>query len=221
VPFLYFISCCLLISFPGLPKALREALQFLASNHEVDLLAATLHEQLIQADPKSQAHTQPAPALNLGSDTPTDLQWSEGVEEFKDLTEDQLWTALGVPNAIPFFNDRLDPTGLHDPWTQEGRTWFRTRENGAQLKPRWYQLGGDMKILRCLFAGLPAMLFDEVGLGKTIQVVSSIAMLAYYRDYFELHKCYPGSFGASLVTIFRLLLIIDASFCSGNAVEIK
>jgi hypothetical protein len=42
-----------------------------------------------------------------------DVEWSEGVKEFHDLSIDDLWALLGLPEkAVPFFNAHQD-TFLH------------------------------------------------------------------------------------------------------------
>ena len=54
----------------GLPKALQEALQFLASHEEISLIMMTLQEQLIQADPNAAFNPQPVPEFNLDLNGP-------------------------------------------------------------------------------------------------------------------------------------------------------
>lgn len=43
----------------------------------------------------------------------------------------------------------------------------------------------------------PVLLMDDVGLGKTVQVIALFSMLAYYRTYFKLNGRYPGLWGES------------------------
>jgi hypothetical protein len=124
-----------------------------------------------------------------------DVEWSEGVEEFHDLSMDDLWALLGLAEkAVPFFNATQDPFSNNDPWTKEGHQWLK--ENGKDLELRWHQLVGVVKMLYNAFAGRPVLLMDEVGLGKTIQLTACIAILAYYRDYYATHQRFPGAFGA-------------------------
>ena len=111
----------------GLPKALKETLQFLASNEQIDHLTAALQDQLEQANPNSVDRDRSQQQLPWDSDSerPVNIEWSEGVEEFKDLTIDHLYSLLGVPDKnIPLFNLLQDPSGINDPWTKEGKEWL-------------------------------------------------------------------------------------------------
>lgn len=178
-----------------LPKVLRDALQFLATNEEIELLTVTVQEQLEQADPSSASSENAALPFDPESNTSINVEWTEGVEEFQHTSDEELWNMLGFPQkAIPFFNDTEDSSGIHDPWTEEGKLWLQTPENGKELFVRWHQRVGLLKILINLFDGKSTFLLDEVGLGKTIQVTSNIATLTYYRDFYAYHGSFPGIF---------------------------
>jgi hypothetical protein len=205
----------------GIPKALREALKFLATNDQIDLLKASLQEQLDQAT-LSSSSTQDAPsfASDLDVEPEVDVNWKEGVEEFQKMSRDDLWNALGLPKgSLPFFNALEDPSGINDPWTPEGREWFQVGGNGKALEIRWHQLVGVLKMLQNAFAGKPSLNMDDVGLGKTIQVTTFIAILAYYRDYYASHGSFPGIFGESFfppfVTPSLLTLLLKNSKSKG------
>jgi hypothetical protein len=184
----------------GLPKALREALEFLAMKKEVDQLAAIIQEQIRISDP--DADDEAAPTLEL--ERRITINWMEGVEEYKSLTRDAVFTCLGY-KGIPGFNRTFDPTGVHDPWSYEDGEWFKTSEDVADLVPRWHQLVGILKMTKCAFDGQPILLMDEVGLGKTMQVAGLIATLAYYRDYFAEHSRFPGIFCEGKTSILHFL----------------
>ncbi|KAJ7852515.1 hypothetical protein B0H14DRAFT_2354763 [Mycena olivaceomarginata] len=122
--------------------------------------------------------------------------WEEGTEEYSHLSVDQLWVLLGLPDkAIPFFNTKLDPTGLHNPWTDEGNAFFEDDRNSKiNLTPQWHQLVGLYEMMNMAFIAEPVVLMDEVGLGKTLQIIALVACLAYYRDYYQQKKYFPGAF---------------------------
>lgn len=189
--------------YKGLPKPLREALQFLASNKEIDHLTALLQDQLAQADPRTCVEVEPAPVLDLDLDLPPNIDWSEGVEEFNSMSEDELWFMLGLPDkAVPFFNTHYDPDDNHDPWTHDGREWFKIPGNGKSLILRWHQLVAVLKLLINAFADKGTLLMDDVGLGKTIVNAAYIAILSFYREYYEVHKRFPGCFGMFIPDVF-------------------
>jgi hypothetical protein len=124
------------------------------------------------------------------------MEWSEGVEDYRNKTMDNLWAILGFQNKrIPCLSLIQDPDGIHDPWNEEDQVWFRDPANTVPFNPRWHQLVSIVKLLECAFRGLPVFLMDDVGLGKTLQVTSLIATLAYYCEYHKEHSCFPGAFG--------------------------
>ena len=56
---------------------------------------------------------------------------------------------------------------------------------------RWHQLVGVVKMLECAMCSQPVLLMDDVGLGKTVQVLAFFAMLAYYRQRYKDKNSYP------------------------------
>jgi hypothetical protein len=136
--------------------------------------------------------------------------WKEGVEEWQEKTEDELWEMLGLlEKRLPMFNERVDMHSLHDPWDAEGKRWFEDPENQAQimpLAPHWHQLVGIYKMLNHAFRGKPILLMDEVGLGKTLQVVSVIAVLAFFCAFCDQNGRFPGAFGARFLPLADKLI---------------
>jgi hypothetical protein len=176
-----------------LPKALREALEFLPSNRIISQITAAIYDQLVLIDPDVEAEA--VPRLDLDFDS-ADIEWSEGVEELKDKTVDELWDMLGCPNKqLPFFNQLQDVDGSHDPWVEAEKAWFSDSKNVEPLVPRWHQLVGILKMVKNAFCGRPVLLMDSVGLGKTLQITGAVAVLAFYREYYKKHGFYPGMFG--------------------------
>jgi SNF2 family DNA or RNA helicase len=195
----------------GLPKPLRQALLFLANEHDITLLAASIHDQLKLCDPDATS-SDSIPEFNPDASDDCDFQWSEGVEEFNSMSEDDLWAILGLPERqIPFFNILQDPYGNCDPWTESGQTWLKDPKNGEPLALRWHQLVGLVKMVKNAFSGTPVLLMDEVGLGKTIQVTALIALLAYYREFYAMHNCFPGKIGKLALSPSKLLFRSDVN----------
>lgn len=185
-----------------MPKALRDALSFLATAEQVKVLVLSLKEELANSDDSDDQ-------LSLDDDLDLDraeLEWTEGVEEYSKTPPDELWVMLGRPEmSIPFFNPKQDPEN-HDPWTPEGSKWLRDPSNRVSLMLRWHQLVGVLKMVENAFEKKPVLLMDGVGLGKTIQVAAFIAFLAWYREHFSVHGKFPGKFGARFSLLFSTSL---------------
>ena len=126
-------------------------------------------------------------------------EWESGVEDYQGLNEEQICALLGIqgPGAIPFFNEWIDPNG-GDPWLNKSLADSSVDNQQRQpLRAQWHQLVGILKMLKQAFEGKPTLLMDAVGLGKTLQVVGVIAMLAYYRITKSKTQDFPGCFGMS------------------------
>ncbi|KAI6116603.1 P-loop containing nucleoside triphosphate hydrolase protein [Pisolithus croceorrhizus] len=173
-----------------LPKALREALSKLATEHEIREI-----EQLVQA---ALENIQPDDRMiELPEGDAVEFSWKEGVEDLSKLTEDELWAHLGLKEskAIPLFQKYTDPDAAIEPWTDEGEAWLSNPESGREpLRARWHQLVGILRMLQRAFQGEAVLLMDGVGIGKTFQVIGFIACLAWFRSHFAAHKKFPGSF---------------------------
>jgi hypothetical protein len=134
-----------------------------------------------------------APELDFDRAPP--LEWEEGVEEYKDKSKDELWAILGLTysSALPDFNQYIDPD-MHDYWSDPDYMHKR-RDTLHPLTPRWHQLVGIIKIIHQGFKGEPLMLMDEVGVGKTLQLVGAVVILTFFRDYYDKNGKFPGAFG--------------------------
>ncbi|KAI9062330.1 hypothetical protein FKP32DRAFT_1535605, partial [Trametes sanguinea] len=123
------------------------------------------------------------------------IEWAEGVEAYKKLTIEQMRVAFGLPTAhFPFFNKTTDSTGNEDPWTESGRQALAS-PNAAELKPFWHQWVGLLKIVDNLMDGKNLMLMDQVGVGKTLQAVGTLAMYEWLRVHKDSRGQYPARFG--------------------------
>jgi SNF2 family DNA or RNA helicase len=111
------------------------------------------------------------------------VDWSEGVEHLQRKTPSELYEMLGLKEpSIPYFNEYISD--------QEGSGG--TKE---LFSLRWHQLVGVTKMMERAMTSQPVLLMDDVGLGKTVQVLAFFAMLAYYRAYYDQNKRYPGAWG--------------------------
>ena len=180
-----------------MPRVLRDALRELAREADIRLVAASIQDAIQQYE--GREHTD---IPDISFDALPDPKWTSGVEDFSHFNMQQLWDMLGlaVPK-LPNFNTDHDSESIHDRWDKSEAAWFADKANLVPLEPRWHQLVGILKMLHLAFDGKPVLLMDEVGVGKTMQVVGLIAMLAYYREFWDKNQDYPGIFGRCSVVL--------------------
>ncbi|KAG9098557.1 hypothetical protein FRC06_006228 [Ceratobasidium sp. 370] len=93
-----------------------------------------------------------------------------GMEEFRGVPPAQLWASLGLPGATQF------------PFAEQGSP------TKAAARPKWHQVAGVLAILKGAFTAKlgrparPTMLCDDVGLGKTLQIIGAISMIAHMHE---------------------------------------
>jgi SNF2 family DNA or RNA helicase len=120
-------------------------------------------------------------------------EWSEGVEHLREKTPEDLYSFLGLDkHTIPFFRENIAVERDVSHKLGDLETSATTTE-GFSL--RWHQLVGTVRMLERAKTSEPVLLMDDVGLGKTVQVLASFAMLAFYRIYYQKNKTYPGLWG--------------------------
>ncbi|KAH9018911.1 P-loop containing nucleoside triphosphate hydrolase protein [Lactarius hengduanensis] len=170
----------------GLNRNLRDAVMRLASSREVDIMCQQLSERLEQ----EKVHMEGEVVFDFAPEPAMD--WSEGVEHLQRKIPEDLYQMLGLErHAIPFFRDKiceeLDTPG----------------EPGVdRMEPfslRWHQLVGVTRMIECAQTSQPVLLMDDVGLGKTVQVLAFFAMLAYYRTVHKESGRYPGIWGKQIL----------------------
>ena len=166
----------------------------MAQKEDVFLVRMSIQDAIEQYEARNLGEM---PDMSLDGELPGwDKDWTEGIEEFKNISTDVLWAMLGRPDKdLPWFNTHHDPDGIHNRWESRDDEWFANPKNLVPLVPRWHQLVGILRMLQLAFAGKPILLMDEVGVGKTLQVVGTITMLAYFRGFWKDKKDYPGAFG--------------------------
>ena len=181
-----------LSTLTALPKGIRAAVQDFARQCDIttvlDHLEDLLHTEVAQEDE----------AENVVPDDELDItDWETGVENLEHKTLDDIWNDYGLGNvrAVPGFNTREDPTGKIDPWSPEGARYLSDPNSGAiPFGPQWHQLLGATGMLLRKFRGRGTLLMDEVGVGKTMQVIVLQMFLIYLRSYREVHNAYPALF---------------------------
>jgi hypothetical protein len=178
----------------GLPAELRKALNQLAGTPELKLLQERIYSDIA-------AIVENDEQLELPDISPHgNFDWEEGVEEYSIYSEDELWAQLGVADkTLPYFNSHIDTLGIHNPWENPDFFSDESQPDRVELVIRWHQLVGILKGLRQIFDNRPLLLMDEVGFGKTIQVVGVIAMLAWFRSFYSTKNHFPGAFSKSIV----------------------
>ncbi|TFY53992.1 hypothetical protein EVJ58_g9128 [Rhodofomes roseus] len=173
---------------PNLPKRFVEALALLAKQEDVAALTAEIAMLL------SDEEVEPI-EVNIVDEGMNFQDWGTGVEEYHNTDMDTLWAYIGrqKEKSIPFFNAKESAIGEVDPWSEQGIKEMQAPD-AVPLEPRWHQLVGIIKMLDNYLAGRPTLLMDAVGVGKTMQVVGFICVLAYFHEYFAQHKKFPGKY---------------------------
>jgi len=124
-----------------------------------------------------------------------------GAEEFSNVGGAEARRQLGLTATQPFphMAERIGTNhDLHSYSDMHGRLFLETE--GDPVKENTDVVFLDHQIIAALFAidramaGRPIMIFDEVGVGKTIEALLVFATLAWYRQYFEDHGEFPGAF---------------------------
>ena len=178
---------------------MRESLKQLAQSYEITSIYQLLADIIT---PVNEEDDEPiaVPVAEFDLD-----DWESGVEQFQEWRPKKLWHALGrEDHKLPYFNEYEHPNGELEPWSKEFKDWLQTQSvsdapEWRELNPRWHQLVGILKMLINTFEGRPVLLMDEVGVGKTMQVLGYIAMRAFLYEAHNAHGTYPGLFGESPV----------------------
>jgi hypothetical protein len=148
-----------------------------------------MSEQLAERLELENAHMEDT--VEFGLDPPAEGDdWTEGVEHLSLLKPEELYQRLGLDKqSIPFFRDYI---------TEDASGELGDLETGAastkRFTMRWHQLVGTLRLLERALTSEPVLLMDDVGLGKTTQVLAMFAMLVYYREC-ENSRGYPGRWG--------------------------
>ena len=108
---------------------------------------------------------------------------------------DDLWGLLGLQKTktLPDFNLKID-INAHNYWS-DPQYMEANKSSLRPLAPRWHQLVGILKIVLQAFKQEPLMLMDQVGVGKTLQLVGAIVIFTFFRDFYAKNKSFPGGFG--------------------------
>lgn len=184
----------LLTSMPAaaLPATLVEAIRQLASENDLQEIRTKVYERITEIQNDSDV-------IDLPNGEFVNMEWSEGTEDFQSTTREDIAVALGLVNGeIPNFNAFLDPRGEKTYWDDPG--WFADPAHAKlPCSPRWHQLVGLLAMIHRAFDGKNVLLMDEVGLGKTMQIVGVIAILAFFREYYDAKGHFPGAFSESRI----------------------
>lgn len=203
--------------FSGLPRQMLDILGRMGSLaefaerhklHAKELLDLIDNEDYVENDPRGADGVLDSETVAQAMPTSTDALQAK--------TTDQLQAYLGFPGGrIPGMVSHYDPTGKVHGWMKDpaDRDQFRrgtldkwglqVRLMGALLLPflvPHHQWVGVARAIELLMEGMPVLLFDEVGLGKTIEVLLIIAVVKYFAESKSTgpNFCFPGGFSECL-----------------------
>ncbi|KAF5347355.1 hypothetical protein D9756_010004 [Leucocoprinus leucothites] len=185
----------------GYCKVSAQALRDLATQEDVADLLNTYHEYF-EANEEEEDET-PIPASRPSSgETVDDTGDDFGMEEEAHMTPLSLSNRLGLKGGLlPLFNQYRHRSGI-SPWEDEDAFDFPPNETIPlhldRLRLHWHQLAGIHSIIRSIFTTKATeehttgvLIADEVGLGKTIQSVSVMGLLALIAVAIENQKSPP------------------------------
>lgn len=169
----------------------------MATHDDVELIKVQLLDHIEQ---HKAVHQEP---MVLDFDRHDPVEWTEGVEHLQTKTEDELYNLLGFKdNRIPFLvleTDAEPDVVLNSPIDiDEHPEDAAPPAQDVAKEPfslRWHQLVGLTKMVESALTSSPILLMDDVGIGKTLQVIALFATLAYYRSYHSQTNKYPGIWG--------------------------
>ncbi|PSR82818.1 hypothetical protein PHLCEN_2v5964 [Hermanssonia centrifuga] len=147
-----------------LSKSLKEAIKFLATSNEIAQVTLAIEQTLEEmTDINLDALLNGLEDVEIG-----DLEWEEGIKNYRNCTVEQAFAELGITqNLFPSFNQYCDANGCVDPWSAE---WDQFLKDPQSIKeaiiPRWHQVIGVRKMLDMFFDESPLLLMDQVGIDK-------------------------------------------------------
>ena len=175
-------------------------MKYLASQEEVKALLVQLASHIEELH-----HMSTGGQIELDLDPEDLVDWEDGVEHWQKMTEQDLYDTLGFPDGkIPFLVTEIDVdvdigVGAHVEEDAEDiappSKLVETEKQPFALK--WHQLVGVTKLVQCALKSQPVLLMDDVGLGKTLQVITFFAVIAYYRQFYSKSQRYPGLWSES------------------------
>lgn len=142
-------------------------------------------------------------------------------EELGKKTEQELLDLLGlhaersIPGVAKWYSAKPDFNSFsleRDKWKQA----VADADNGLETSgmKRFqilrHQLAGIARMLELAMQGLPILLLDDVGLGKTIQLLMLVAMIAFYRDFKSRSGSFPGKFSMFFFSIYAMYSLLQA-----------
>ncbi|GJE96699.1 DEAD/DEAH box helicase [Phanerochaete sordida] len=108
----------------------------------------------------------------------------------------EIYVSLGIPTErLPCFSGWRDPDRCHDTWTEAEDPAPADHKVPAELK--WHQVVGLRRLAEAMMARKSLLVLDEVGVGKTLQVLALIAYRILCLRSLEKHGRLPGSFEES------------------------
>ncbi|KAF7964787.1 hypothetical protein HWV62_2906 [Athelia sp. TMB] len=172
-----------------LPPTILKALQEMADEKDIRSIRTLVYESIMIVEDETP--------FELPTGESVDLEWSEGTDKYQNYTMEDAKRALGI-DTMPYFNEWLDPKG--EKTYASHPKWFADEANvKLPCVPRWHQLIGILTLLEAAFENRHMLLMDDMGLGKTMQIAGLIAIITYFREYYDKNQCFPGAFSKYLV----------------------
>lgn len=198
------VSISSLTELLGVSKAMREALSKLSTRSTAAFVRTELLELALACGDDDEKVIEHQPVDE-------DFQWESGDSLTNDKSIDDIREGLGINNqdnccpSFPGFNRWIDPHSIFTPISTDvdSVAFFEEckREDSNILYPRWHQFTGVYRAIYNIFRGLPLLLADEVGLGKSLQSFAIMSVLAWARTVRKEMRKFPGDMGEFFIVV--------------------
>src|ERR1700712_709688 len=158
--------------FAVLTADMRAALALLATTERIDVLHGELTALLnIEEEPDLEMPN----FADLDTFEGEGDDWESGVSDLEGLDSRKLLQRFGITSGeVPFMNRTADKLDTHDRWLHSNAAYFKDPANTIPLAPRAHQIMAAVRLFERGFTGKAVLLADEVGVGKTMTVLTAI-----------------------------------------------
>ncbi|GJE99781.1 hypothetical protein PsYK624_160520 [Phanerochaete sordida] len=164
---------------------------------ERQALDAALEAQPVEHDYEPVGHGKPMENWNLDDE----------LGHLNGRSRKDIYISLGIPNEhLPTLTTWRDQYRCHDTWTEQEDPAPEDHKVPAELK--WHQVVGLRRMAEAMMAHKSLLVLDEVGVGKTLQVLALIAYRILCFRSVEVHNKLCGDFAKDPVETLQPGIVV-------------